>query len=229
MNNAAIVIDCLNIKQMDNEMYQRLYQLASEERKKKADRYRDREDSKRCVVAELLLRAALLDTRQIRMPSIEYGAYGKPYVEAVEGFYYNLSHSGEWVVLGYSDNEVGIDIEQVCMTEGRKQVAAMSFSPKEQKYIFEATGKGEDALRFSRVWTAKESYLKYLGTGLSKCMSSFMVDVHSGCVRDDSHPDEDIRINSLFLSKGYCISACGKYSGMVINIVKVEELLERFE
>lgn len=221
-----MVIDCLNIEQLDNETYLRLYQLASEERKKKADRYRDRDDSKRCVAAELLLRAALLDTRQIRMPRIEYGAYGKPYVE---GFYYNLSHSGTWVVLGYSDNEVGIDIEQVYMTEGRKQVAAMSFSPEEQKYIFETNGEEEDAIRFSRVWTAKESYLKYLGTGMSKWMSSFSVDVHSGCIRDASLPDEDIRINSLFLSKGYCISACGKYSGMVVNMIKIEELLERFE
>ena len=210
-------------------MYLRLYQLVSEERKKKADRYRDKEDSKRCVVAELLLRAALQDTRQIRMPSIEYGTYGKPYVKAVDDFYYNLSHSGTWVVLGYSNNEVGVDIEQVCMTEGRKQIAAMSFTPEEQKYIFEVNDEEENAIRFSRVWTAKESYLKYLGTGLNKWMNSFSVDVDSGCVRDDFIPDENVRINSLFLSKGYCISACGKYSGMVINIVKVEELLERFE
>ncbi|MBO5352813.1 MAG: 4'-phosphopantetheinyl transferase superfamily protein [Lachnospiraceae bacterium] len=217
------------MEQIDNETYLRLYQLASGERKKKADRYRDRDDSKRCIAADLLLRAALLDTKQIRMPGIGYGAHGKPYVEAVEGFCYNLSHSGTWVVLGYSDNEIGIDIEQVYMTEARKRVAAISFSPEEQNYIFEATGEEEEALRFSRVWTAKESYLKYLGTGLSRGMSSFSVDVHSGCVKDAFLQDEDIRINSLFPGKGYCISACGKYNGMVVNMVKIEELLERLE
>ena len=164
----------------------------------------------------------------MKNPKIKYGVHGKPYVEAADRFHYNISHSGNWVILGYLDKEIGIDIEQVYMTEGRKQVAAMSFSTEEQTYIFEATNEEEEAMRFSKIWTAKESYLKYLGTGLSKGMSTFSVDVHSGCVRDEFCTKEDIRINSLFLKKGYCISACGQYNGMVVNMVNVEELLERF-
>ena len=39
--------------------------------------------------------------------------------------------------------------------------------------------------RFSQIWTLKESYIKYLGMGLSKDLNSFSIDALNGCVFDD--------------------------------------------
>ena len=44
------------------------------------------------------------------------------------------------------------------------------FTPEEQRFL--SQGHPTD---FFRLWTGKESYLKYLGTGLSKSLTSFSV------------------------------------------------------
>lgn len=164
-------------------------------------------------------------------PIILYGKNGKPYIENAEDFHYNLSHSGNWVVLGYSDNCIGIDVEQIYMTEGRRQVAETSFTKKELDYMTEVPYENECALRFTKLWTAKESYLKYLGTGLTKSMTSFSVDVNTGCVTDTSSDEEKkLKIENIFPNKEYCIAICGNsYNGIVINMITCKDLLNKFE
>ena len=56
MKKNGIVINCFDISNITNEDYQIFYSYATEERKKRADRYRQLEDSKRCILAEALLR-----------------------------------------------------------------------------------------------------------------------------------------------------------------------------
>jgi len=178
-----------------------------------------------------MLRSALLDTKNMLNPHILYGSNGKPYIEGAEDFHYNLSHSGNLVVLGYSDNNIGIDVEKICMNEGRKQVAEISFTKDELDYLSASSDEREYALKFSKIWTSKESYLKYLGTGLTKSMASFSVDITEGRVKDSSSIHEDnLKIENIFLEKEYCISVCGNnYNGIVINMITSKDLLEKFE
>ncbi|MCL0028295.1 hypothetical protein M1M88_01070 [Peptococcaceae bacterium] len=39
--------------------------------------------------------------------------YGKPFLKNTNDLYFNVSHSGEWVVCAIHHHPIGIDIEQV--------------------------------------------------------------------------------------------------------------------
>ena len=221
---AAVVVDCLKMEKLSDSVYEIMYRLSTQERKEKANRYRKREDAAYCLAAGLLLQAALLDTKGVRQPTASYGIHGKPYIEEAESFHYNISHSGDWVVLAYSDREIGVDVERNYMDEGRKKVAGLSFTEKEQEYVFKTDDNREQAERFTKLWTIKESYLKYLGTGMTKSMKSFVVDDRFEIV-EGTDLEQEIRCNSMFLDQMHCLSICGKYQGMVINMITMEELI----
>ena len=160
---------CLDVSAWDEGLYQQLYQQASPERKARADRYRRREDALRCVAADALLRRVL---------GPEYGSIqktpdGKPYLPERPDFHFNLSHGGKWVVLAYGPSPLGVDVESLRRDPNLHSIARRFFSLEEQAYVF---AEGADShQRFFKIWTGKEGYLKYLGTGLKKDLTSFSV------------------------------------------------------
>lgn len=104
--------------------------------------------------------------------TIVYGEHGKPYIAGLEHIFFNLSHSGDYVVCAFSDSEVGMDIEKVGSV--RMGVARRFFHPGEIKKLEALSAELQDDL-FFRYWTVKESFLKYTGSGLSVPLSSFEV------------------------------------------------------
>lgn len=163
----------VDISPLGDEGYQRLYALASPRRKARADRYFRREDSIRCVTAEALLRYAV--SRQLGVTSftVEQTPAGKPFLPAYPDFCFSLSHSGSWVTIAWGSTPVGIDVERLRMDSGKEQIARRFFHPDEQAYLFENNADFEK--RFFQIWTMKESYLKYLGTGIDRSLASFCV------------------------------------------------------
>ncbi len=87
---------------------------------------------------------------------IIYNEYGKPYLKN-NAFYFNISHSSCYTVLVISSKEIGVDIEKITM---RDRVIDRICNDEEKKLIKSA----ED---FTKMWVKKESYVKYLGIGLS--------------------------------------------------------------
>ena len=161
-------IRCFDISQLQPGDYEKLYDLASAERKSRADRYLKREDSIRCVVAEALLRLI----PGFSSEALTKTSSGKPYLKEHESLHFNISHSGRWVVIAWGDSPLGIDVEQLQMDGGKETIARRYFRSDEQAYVFSAQGE-DRAKRFFRVWTMKESYLKYLGTGIDRPLNSF--------------------------------------------------------
>ena len=88
---------------------------------------------------------------------IVYNEHGKPYLENNELFF-NISHSGIYTILGISDKEIGVDIEKI--KEVKDNLINKICSEKEKRLI----KTPED---FTLIWVKKESYVKYLGIGLS--------------------------------------------------------------
>jgi phosphopantetheinyl transferase len=111
---------------------------------------------------------------------VERGAHGKPYFTkgAFEDVRFSISHSGRfWSVL-FAEEEVGLDIEDLSTHRGltserRERIAARFFAEDESSYVVH--GVGEPLLRFFRVWTAKEAYIKYTGAGISEGLNAFSV------------------------------------------------------
>ena len=159
-----------------------------EELRKKALRYRKEDDQLRSIGASfLLLRAA-------KGLEIHYNPEGKPFVDGQN--YFNISHSGDYVVLASASSSVGVDVERVTdidIDDGLKHIA---LTEKERLWV------KDSLLRFYVVWTRKESLIKCDGSGFISepnqietlndenfddpvnyrgniyCIESFMIDGH---------------------------------------------------
>lgn len=172
-----IRIDCLDMSRIDRSGYETLYRQAALERRRRADQCRKWEDQVRCVAADALLRRAVARMLGCVEFAVEKGEWGKPRLADDPAFHYNLSHSGRWVVIAYGNSPVGIDVETTRSNAPVERLSRRYFSASEQAYV------DGDRARFFELWTAKESYLKYLGTGLTRSVDSFCVlsgdlDVH---------------------------------------------------
>lgn len=104
------------------------------------------------------LHSILADVYQKVNPSLTYSAYGKPYLED-NSLYFNLSHSGGLTVLAVSEKEIGVDCEKI---RARNVGALMKrLTERERRDIHSQTD-------FFAHWTAKESYVKFLGSSLAR-------------------------------------------------------------
>lgn len=125
-------------------------------RKKKAERYKLKDDKKRCVLGGLLMRDFLGDTE------IYEDKNGKPL--AKNGVCFNLSHSGEYVALAVSDFAVGCDIEKLKIVPCEK-MGKLVFCENEMDKI---KSSPETTGEFFRLWTKKEALLKCMGNGFHR-------------------------------------------------------------
>ena len=80
---------------------------------------------------------------------------GKPYFK---NLYYNLSYSKDCVIIAYSNQALGIDIEDV--KDGIEKII--------EKYGDKHLINKNNNVQNTIIWTNIESYLKLIGTGLSK-------------------------------------------------------------
>ena len=110
-----------------------------------------------CAAAGLLLTHILGENGT--SPTLIYGENGKPYLADRSDTFFSITHSDKWVFLAVSDSEIGIDAQaprKVC-----PRLAARSTTAEELAWVKEDTEP-----HFTRLWTMKEAYLKYTGTGL---------------------------------------------------------------
>jgi 4'-phosphopantetheinyl transferase len=81
---------------------------------------------------------------------------GKPYYE--NGPYFNVSHSGKYVMMAVSSREIGIDIEENIPKD--MSLLTKIFNEAEAKMIKEHAD-------FYYLWCAKESLIKCMGSSIS--------------------------------------------------------------
>ncbi len=185
---------------MNEDIYNRAYASLPQNRKDKADRIKMQQGRCQSVAAGLLLnyavrnwtnRIQLSDTENNKIHNVsiqdaieEYnqkydyetvtGSSGKPYFRNFPDIFFNISHSGKYVVCAVSDKEVGIDIEG-----GRKasiSLAKRFFCQEETSWINEEDS--ED--RFFRIWTLKEAYGKAVGCGVLEILSKVVYKIIDG-------------------------------------------------
>lgn len=147
---------------------------------------------------------------------VEKNENGKPYVAGYPDFYFNLSHAGEYVVLAYCDEPVGVDIERI--QEQNERVARRCFTERENQYIvcgqtrdyareeYEESDNSDS--RFYQLWTMKEAYLKLTGQGISVPLNSFEIDPEKQIVVGTNYRFESRRIED------YWLSVCTKTGGI---------------
>ncbi len=124
---------------------------------------------------------------------IAIDAYGKPFLNFnhsdPERLNFNISHSGRYCLLGFAWNrQIGVDIERMNDRYSRQEIARQYFSPLEIE-LLQNLNANQFNHGFYNCWTRKEAYIKAIGCGLNRPLSSFSVELrpdHPTRILDDS-------------------------------------------
>ena len=109
------------------------------------------EYSSRQLAAEMLAAAAKTDPENIRFYR---GKNGKPLSDLP--YFFNCSHSGEYVACAVSRREIGVDLEKVRPVHAR---LLRTLTDREKAWL-ESLPREEWDRAFLRLWTMKESWIK---------------------------------------------------------------------
>lgn len=191
-----------------SQLFNSLLPFVSIERRKKIYKFIRKEDADRSLIADILLREALIENLKIENDNIffNYGSYGKPRLINHESINFNISHSGNWVVCAINDHEVGIDIEKI--EDIDFDIAKSFFSEKEYIDLMKKDiNKRKDY--FYDLWTLKESYIKACGKGLSLDLRSFSFLIeNSNILLESKDNSRNYFFKQYFIDKNYKLSVC---------------------
>lgn len=152
---------------------------------------------------------------------LAYGKNGKPYFSDIRDFFFNISHSGDYLILAWSHYEIGIDMEQI-----RKELPRFPermLSPTD----FSFWQKQNDLAKikcFFELWTRKESYIKLSGDSIFRKVKELSVS-------DGNHFWEFMGMPVSYFHtcqwNDYMISVCTleKKAQLSVKIVTLEEII----
>ncbi|NLQ75081.1 4'-phosphopantetheinyl transferase family protein [Streptococcus mutans] len=193
-------------KPLEDRMFFSLLELIEEEDRKQILRYQFWQDRQQSLLGHLLSRYAIIQEYALTNKEIQIRrhAYGKPYIKDYSQIHYNISHSGEWVVVAIGKSPIGIDVEN--RREDWDLIGERVFSESE-KYWSQNSYK-----RKAILWTIKEAYVKYLGIGLSKSLNSFSIDIKRRIITEVQKPFQT-SFDYFVLDNDYVCSECGYTKG----------------
>ena len=220
MKTKMYLLNTENIK--DPKSYDSWKRFLPKDRWEKTVRPIKEEDRKTELAAWLLLYYALKEWG-IPVDKInEEGAYyyrehGKP-MRKKKDVYFNLSHSGSYVLCVIALEEVGCDIEKI--QEVKWKLARRFFSEKEYdilEYLKEKNTVDADRENgttteemFTRFWTLRESYVKKTGEGLGTALEGLDFSEVSVQTHSNGKKNGEFLMENFFEIEhdGYYIAVC---------------------
>ncbi len=138
------------------KMKTKLYLLSLAEFRKKYPALSKRQTE--LLAGDYAVKTVISNLMQIPYENVEIRRMGKPYVVDCP-YQFNLSHSGDYLLLAVGDAPLGVDIEKI--TKIRPKTLEKHFTDEEQARVAK-----EGKTAFFEIWTQKESYVKYTGEGI---------------------------------------------------------------
>ena len=133
---------------------------------------------------------------------------GKPVIEGHPSVHFNVSHSGDYVLCAASSAPVGVDIELRGLP--RLPVARRFYHSAEIDRL-ERLSPADQSRCFYDYWSAKEAFLKYLGTGLARPLNTFIVEFTpaAALLREEEHAAPlPLRLLPLAIDPAYSSFLC---------------------
>lgn len=213
LRDQDVHIHCLDIRgftpdhQVDAE---RMMSSAERERAQKFIRGREM-----YIASRWLLRKVLATYLDVAPTAVEFlrSAKGKPYLPQ-GGFYFSLSHSGNWALLAVARAEfIGVDIEAANNTRDFMNIAESYYHAREfvQLQRLAATEQND---YFYRLWTLKEAFFKALGTGITAGLEKIAFELAADEISAEIAPELKEECNQwqyqqwTLGAQDYCALAC---------------------
>jgi 4'-phosphopantetheinyl transferase len=156
----------------DDSLIGKYEHLLNSVESEKASRFFKTEDKHRYIITRAALRIILSKYLQIAAENIVFEA-GKNKKPQLAGFNkwlcFNVSHSGNYGLIGISRFDLGVDIEFINNQFTYTDIVNNYFNKKEADLI---TSSVDSAQSFFTCWTRKEAILKAISTGLNSPLQS---------------------------------------------------------
>ena len=127
-----------------------LLESANDKQREKALRYKNEIDQVRSLASAYLM-------NRLSKEPLQYNDTGKPFF--ANGPFFNVSHSGQFIVMAVSNKDIGVDIEE--NVEKDMSSLIRIFNEVEARMIKEHSD-------FYYLWCAKESLIKCIGSSINK-------------------------------------------------------------
>ncbi len=189
--------------------------ILSDDETNRANRFHFNKHRERFIRGRAFLRTVVASRLNIEPKALvlSKNEFDKPFV-AGNPIHFNLSHSSATAVLVISEKQpIGIDIEFVDRKIEVLELGRTVFTKSEVALLentLENTPENNAKKLFFKFWTAKEAYLKMLGTGLSlepkKLQLGFDGDMPNSC-SSEGRPSCKITYITLADKKTICCIA----------------------
>ena len=157
------------------------------------------EKAKQLYASTLLLKR-VLNRYEKTLEDVKIDSFGKPYIS---GMYFNSSHSGSYVALAISAEEVGVDIQEQA-----------SISPMAAQLFL-----GENHEDSTYIWCRKEAFLKCVGCGWNDKDASCQSVMNSEIVYQNS----SYFLRDINVLENYNLSICEKNKRHDFSIKEVSK------
>jgi 4'-phosphopantetheinyl transferase len=195
--------------------------VLSSDELERAQRFIQPDDRDRFAITRFFLRMILADYMGTDPAQLkfDYSPHGKPSLSpATSSIAFNVSHSHKRTLIAITHGQrVGIDVEFMREPVEIADLAQRFFSPYETALLANVPIENRPKA-FFRIWTAKESFVKATGAGLSLELSSFDIDLDQKldatlkATRPDPGEAGCLHVRSLSMPEGYeaAVSTEGK-------------------
>lgn len=111
---------------------------------------------------------------------------GKPFFPTMQNLHFNITHSRTHIAIALSDTPVGIDLEPI---RSYPSMLVHRYFHRDEVDYLDTLADEWKAEAFTRLWTLKEAYVKYTGTGMANYFPTFAITLP-----DPPYPDTISRI-----------------------------------
>lgn len=157
-------------------------------------RYKFNTDRNNSLMGKLMLYIGyyILTGRRILLNDLLKGTFGKPYFKNSR-INFNLSHSGNGVICGFSINSLGVDIEKL---------SSIDIDCFEDVFTYEEFEiiKKEGEEKFFNFWTQKEAISKEIGKGLILPFKNIELGVNRAKINNELWHIKGERMDEFYYS-----------------------------
>lgn len=222
MKNMLFILD---IENMDFETTYRKYSsYIKEDRRSKINRFKAEIPKLHSLGAGIAFRQSLLELGysdfDIDNMNISYDSCGKPYFSNINDLFFNISHSGNYVIISWSKNNIGCDVEEID-NKNCLDIAKRFFTENEYNILIKINDYNERQRMFYRLWTLKEAYIKHDGRGMGIELNSFDIPLNIN-QSTGQYFVNDVYLKEYYINEKYCISAASALNDFEDTLISLK-------
>lgn len=203
----------------NREVCDEYYKKLPDWRRKKVDNIQNVETKTLTLAAGACFFNGLCDLNiDPNKTDIDFNIEGKPYIKNTNNIFFNISHSKDIAICSFASSNIGCDIEKLDNSRINIDVINKIASKEEQEYFAKVSIENKKE-EFLKLWTYKESFVKYKGSGLKDIKNISIYD-KNGNLNDLSFDGHKIYFKN-FCFEDYIITVCSEYNDFASDIINI--------